>query len=335
MRLILQLLAPMGRKLASLWLSLGCLLLALAMLSWSLAGDGVVGWEIAVPFAAMFVNLSAALAVTPALRRQVGLLVFHVGLAVLALAAVAGRLTSLDGQVEVAEGLPLDASLAVIRPGPLHRFHLPDAGFVQGPFSIDYLPGMTRTQTRNQVLTADGRQALVGDDTALVIDGYRLYTSHNKGFAPLVSFRPAGGQWQITAVHLPPYPMQDYRQGTEWTPPGGSVGTTVWLHLPKPIYDQEGRWSFRKPDDAVLIVDDGRGRHELRPGDQVDVAGGRLRYDELRAWMGYTIHYDPSRPWLLAAAVIAVAGLLWHGVAKVRFVAELAGRPRGERRRAS
>lgn len=335
MRIVLEILAQTARRLASLWLTLACLVLAAAMLAWSLAGDGVVGWEIAVPFAAMCANLLAALAMTPALRRQAGLLVFHLGLAVLALAAAAGRLTSLDGQIEVAEGLPLDPSLAVVRAGPLHRFALPDGAFVQGPFGIDYLPGMTRTETRSQVTTAGGSRAVVGDDTALVIDGYRLYTSHNKGFAPLLSFRAGGGRWRTTAVHLPPYPMLDYQQGTEWTPAGGGA-MTVWLHLPKPIYDQDASWSFRKPDDATLVIDDGRSRHELRPGDRVEAAGGQVRYDELRVWMGYTIHYDPSRPWLLAAAIVAVAGLLWHGLAKIRAVAELAGRgPLGERRRPS
>jgi len=43
-----------------------------------------------------------------------------------------------------------------------------------------------------------------------------------------------------------------------------------------------------------------------------------LRYLGLRGWMGYTIHYDPTLPWLLAAAVAAVLALAAHFAEKFR-----------------
>lgn len=325
-------LSLVARRLASLWLALACLVLAALLLIWSLASGERIGWTIAVPFGGMCVNLLAALVATPALRRQAGLLVFHLGLAILALTVAVGRLTSLDGRIEVTEGMPLDPAAAVIEAGPLHRFALPFGAFIQGAFDIDYRPGMVRTDTRSHILLPDGRGALVGDDTAAVVAGYRLYTTSNKGFAPLLAFRAADGAWSGEALHLPPYPMQDYKQGTEWLPPKRATPITVWLHLPKPVYDEAASWQFRKPDDAVLIVDDGNTRRELRPGDETDIAGGRLRYEELRTWMGYTIHYDPSRPWLLAAGLVALAGLTLHGVVKAAAIAELTERPRTRRR---
>ena len=38
---------------------------------------------------------------------------------------------------------------------------------------------------------------MVGDDTPLVLDGYRLYTTSNKGFAPLLTWQQNGAP----AVH--------------------------------------------------------------------------------------------------------------------------------------
>lgn len=317
------------RRLASLWLTLACLVGLASMLAWRLGTDRPIGWDVALPLGLLCLNLAAALVVTPALRRQPGLLVFHLGLALLALLLGAGRLMSAAGNVEVTEGLALDPALVTVAPGPLHRFRLPAAAFVQGPFSIDYAPGLTRGATTSRVVLADGREAVVGDDVALVINGYRLYTTHNKGFAPLLSFRRADGGWMAGSLHLPSYPLFDYNQGTEWTPPGAAAPLTLWLKLDKPVHDKDARWTFRTPDDPVLVVDDGTRRHELRPGGELAVAGGRLRFEELRTWMGYSIDYDPSRPWLLAAGGIAVAGLLWHGLAKVAAVGGLAGKRRG------
>ena len=53
-------------------------------------------------------------------------------------------------------------------------------------------------------------------------------------------------------------------------------------------------------------------RYELHPGQSLDLAGGRLTYKELRTWMGYTVFYDWTLPWLFAAGLIAVLSLGWH-----------------------
>lgn len=314
--------------LASLWLTFACLMLAGLLVAGSLAADSAVGWEIAVPFGGLLVNLLAALAVHRSLRRQAGLLVFHLALAGLALSAALGRLTALSGRVEVTQGLPFSAALVSYEAGPLHRFDLFDGAFVQEGFSIDYDPGMKRRETRSQVRLADGRRVTVGDDTPLNIAGYRLYTTFNKGFAPILTFTDSTGESPSGALHLPSYPLFDYKQGLEWTPPGASRSVTVWLSLAKPIYDERKNWKFAIPEDALLVIDDGT-RRQLRPGEEAPVAGGRVRYEELRSWMGYKIHYDASRPWLMASAIVAVIGLLWHSLGKLRGLGDLAeGRTR-------
>ena len=58
-------------------------------------------------------------------------------------------------------------------------------------------------------------------------------------------------------------------------------------------------------------------RHELRPGDDIALGPGRLRYEELRTWMGYTIAYNPIVPWMLATVAVAVLCLAWHVLGKM------------------
>jgi cytochrome c biogenesis protein len=56
----------------------------------------------------------------------------------------------------------------------------------------------------------------------------------------------------------------------------------------------------------------------LRPGESHRFAEGTLRYEGLRMWMGYTVSYDWTIPWLFAACVLAVAALGWHFAVKFR-----------------
>jgi cytochrome c biogenesis protein len=68
---------------------------------------------------------------------------------------------------------------------------------------------------------------------------------------------------------------------------------------------------------VILVRVDGA-EAEMQPGESVRLAGGTLRYVGLRTWMGYRVTYDQTSTWLLAAALVAVAALLWHYVAKFR-----------------
>lgn len=312
------------RGLASLWLTLACLVLSAAIALAGEFGDLRISVWIAAPFAGLGLNLLAALAVTPKLRRQGGLLGFHLALAGLALLAAADQLVSLNGHVEITDGAPFDAGMVVAEAGPLHPWRLDRVHFVQAGFEIDYLPQMKRGETRSTVLLPAGggewREVIVGDDNPVVIGAYRFYTSFNKGFAPVLTYADRRGRAQTGSVHLPSYPLNYYRQGNEWTLPDGAGKVKLWLNIPAPVYDPESSWRFRKPEGAVLVVMDGDERHELRPGESIDLAAGRLRYDELRSWMGYTISYNPLTPWILAAAAVGILCLAWHMARRFRRV---------------
>ncbi len=308
-------------KLASLRVTLTCIGVAVAVALFGSDGDTwPVGAMIALPFGALCVNLLAALTTNVTLRASAGLLGFHLALATLALLAAADRLTGLAGHVEVTEGVGFDPSLVEGDIGPFHPWKLDSVRFVQGGFEIDYDPGMKRRDTVSKVyLPGDGqasRSLDVGDDMPLVIGGYRFYTSFNKGFAPLVTFTDGAGAAHTGAIHLPSYPLNYFKQGNDWTIPGTRKAVKVWLHLPDEVYDEEGAWRFRKPDNASLVVIAEGARRELRPGETISLSGGHLRYEELRSWMGYTIAYNTLVPWMLATVVIAILCLAWHVAGK-------------------
>lgn len=312
---------------ASLKLTLVGIAVLAAVLLWAVVVERPVGMLPVAPLALLFVNLSAAVAVHERLRRQTGLLVFHLGLAALALVAAVGRLLAFDGHVEVTEGALLEVGQIVAdSQAPFHPWGLDEALFIQQGFTIDYDPGMRRRHTRSTVSVPDGRggwqERVVGDDHPLALGGYRFYTSSNKGFAPVVTWERAGAAPVTGAVHMPSYPINEDRQGNEWALPDGSGTVALWLELARPAYDEHAKWVLAAPADAKLVVIDGDRREVLEPGQSVAVGAGRIRYDGVTTWMGYKIFYDPSLPWLAAAAGVAVLGLAWHALLRLRAIAE-------------
>lgn len=308
------------RRIGSLDVTLGLLLAAAAYLLYRRWMDVPVGWGMALPLAGMGINLLAALASNKVLRTQGGLLVFHLALATVMLAASVGQLVQMEGHVEVTEGVAFDPQQVVSRAGPLHNWKLDRANFVQGRFSISYGPGMNRRETVSHVILkrdeGRGGAAQIGDDKPLIIQGYRFYTTFNKGFAPEMTFVDGQGRTMRGVVHLPSYPLFEYKQTNDWQPPGADEPIKFWLKMPRPVFNEKTAWRFRKPENPRLVVIDRQSRRELRLGESVEVSGGRIRFDGLRTWMGYKIRYDPASSWVLAASIIAVLGLIWHIVAK-------------------
>ncbi|RZS58145.1 hypothetical protein [Sphaerotilus mobilis] len=298
----------------------GMALLGVAVLIGRFRSDWLgVGLIVALLFLAL--NLLVALVVHPSLRRRVPLLVFHLALLGLVLASGLGRMTALDGRFELTEGVPWDGVLMDGVAGRWHPDRLGQLSFVHSGFEIDYAPGLKRGPTRNRVhwTDADGQpqDAVIGDHHPLVLRGYRIYTSPNKGYAPLLRWTPAGGEAAIGALHLPSYPAHALQQSLDWQPPGGPA---LWLQLPvdPSLIDPDRAGRFRLPEDRTLVIRHGGNggaveqRLTLAPGGSLDLPGGRLDYLELRTWMGYRVSYDLSLLWLLGLAMLAVVALGWH-----------------------
>lgn len=300
--------------------------LKLTLVVFVLFGIGVIGayfgglpptWGIAVPLGLFSVNLLAAIAVHPALRRRTALLVFHLALLALAALLAASRLSYLKGHVELAEGETFSGDLTAYDAGPLHPWGLGRVRFTQGPFTIHYEPGLSRDETRSRVALPDGqggaRWITVGDDEPLVAVGYRFYTTHNKGFAPAFLWYPeGGGAPQRGTIHLPSYPANEARQALTWTLPGSGLELWTQLRFDETILDPERPSRFRTPREHHLVLRLGEARHELRPGERLALPGGALEYEDLRTWMGYQVFYDWTIPWLLAACLAAVLSLGGH-----------------------
>ena len=317
---------PLRRRLVAHFGSLRTTLMGLALLATAVTA-GLVGGAVLVPGLALAIgllalNLLAALVMHPAFRRQLPLLVAHLALLALVVLVALGRLTALDGRFELTQGLAFDG-LIEAKAGPLHRDRLSRLDFRHDGFQIDYAPGRKRGATRNPVTwtDADGRvqRAVIGDHRPLVLEGYRIYTSSNKGFAPLLTWIPAQGEAVSGAVHLPSFPVHELQQSREWTLPGGQVAW-VMLQFDEKLIDPTGPASFRLPGSHRLVLRVGEQRAELAPGERVDMAGGTLVYEELSTWMGYRVSYDATLPWLLAASLLAALSLAWHYTQ--RFVGE-------------
>jgi cytochrome c biogenesis protein ResB len=269
------------------------------------------------PLALLTLNLAAAIARNGTFRRDLPLMVFHCALLAIVVLAGIGRLTHFKAQVELTEGEVFDGQVSAVEAGPLHRGALDLVRFVNDGFTIRYAPGLKRAETRNNIRVFDERggvtQLVIGDNEPLRAHGYRFYTSFNKGFSLIFRWFPrAGGMAERGTVNLPAYPTNEHRQALEWKLPAN--GPRVWtqLQFDKPPLDPDAQTTFRKPDSHRVVLRIADARWEVEPGQQVTLEEGVLAYEGLTTWMGYTVFYDWTMPWLIAACLTAIAALAWH-----------------------
>lgn len=305
-------------SLASLKLTLVALVIFAAFVVFLYVRDDLPGSLLAAPLGLLSVNLVAAVLGNRGFRRQAALLVFHLALLTLVLLLAASRLTYLKGKLELSEEEEFTGTLLETDAGPLHPIEgLRSQRFSNLGFRIDYAPGPLRQGIRNQIeIRAPGvvpRRMEITDQKPLILAGYRFYPTGNKGFAPIFFWRPSGGgETRIGSVHLPSYPLHEHGQAREWTPPGTALRIWTMLEFQEIILAPDRPSEFRPPKQHKIVLRIGERRWELSPGDAVDLPEGRLTYGELRGWMGYTVFYDWTIPWLLAACLVAVAALGAH-----------------------
>jgi cytochrome c biogenesis protein len=303
------------RRLASLKFTLvGMLLLgAGAIASYGNPMDVSV-WVLIVPLALLALNLSAAIVTNPGINRQPGLLLFHVCLLSTVVLAGVGRLTHLDAHLEIAENQAFSPDLLLeVNKGPWHMGNLGQVAFTQGHYTVDYEAGLKRGLTHSTVYVPapDGSLTTrdVGDDRPLVLQRYRFYTTHNKGFSPILTWIPDNGQPVTGRINMPSYPLFDYKQDNRWTPPGTQEEIQFWLQLDTGLDVQKSWVLDGRNSSAVLVVTVGDRREELELGQEVRLPHGRLRYENLTTWMGYRVFYDPTIQWLFFVTVAGVLGL--------------------------
>lgn len=300
------------RTLASLKLtSAGLALLAIFVVA-SHADSPMDRQWISLPLGLLAVNLLAALLSDPRLQRSLPLALFHVALlAVLGLVA-AGLLLEFEGRVELAEGQSFDwGGVQAVRRGAWYAAPSDSPALTQGPIDVQFEEGLVRQVTRSALLApeAHGGRHVVSDDAPLRLDGYKIATSANKGFAVVLHWRDDGGQAQLGSLNMPSYPAMEWKQAQQWRTPSGEL-VQVTLSLPaRPAQ----RWNLRALLPAASVqMQSGEERRALRIGDSMHLRGGTLTLVAVRLWMGYRIDRQPTLPAMLYCALAGISALGWH-----------------------
>ena len=282
-------------------------------------------WLVAIPALLLILNFLLALVTRSILKNNWPLMLFHFALIALVVLALIGRMSYFKATLELAQNETFAGQLENRQHGPWHRYGLSDASFTNLGFQIRYHAGIKRDKTTNQVLLElpDGRrqQLEIGDHVPLVIGHYRFYTSHNKGYAPVFEWRANGSDEAVVgSIHLPAYPIHEFRQALEWNIPGTDLRLWSMLQIDEEVLPPDRDFEFSIPQRHRLIVRFGDERREMRPGEELVLPDGVLVYRELASWMGYKVDYDWTRPWLLAAALIGLASLFVHYIVKFRRI---------------
>ena len=306
------------RKLASLRLTLvGMAVLGVLAFAGSRGPSIDVGLT-AIPLTLLTCNLLAAILSNRSFRTQSGLLIFHVGLLLVFMLIGISVLTRFDGHVEVVQGVAFDSdAVEVTQQGWLHRGNLRQVQFTQGDIRVDYLPGLVRQATRSTItypVAANSVSAItIGDRRGAEFNGYRFLATFNKGFALVLRWQDNAGNTGYGSIHFPSFPLNDWRQTTEWiTPDGQSIEFKI--EFAEPIVQADSRWVLQQPDVPYVVHVSGKGLAPVtvRNGDKIEVGGGSVRVEDLRLWMAYRVDYYPYLPWVFVAAMLAIGGLAMH-----------------------
>lgn len=284
---------------------------------------------VVVPLALLVVNLAAAILGNARFRADLPLLVFHLALLALVALLVIARLIYFEGAVRLTTGVEFDGSYHDHHQGLLHGGDAARLRFSHEGLS-EHTPaggGYPSTYANVHWLDASGmpRLAVIGNDRPLVLDGYRIFATRERGYSPLFRWQPRHGREYFGTAHLQDSFMQtgsrEFIIGATLDLPGARQ---VWVQLvpEEPagstgVQHELGAESLRHH--LVLRTDERRA--ELRPGDSIELADGRLTYLRLSTWLGYRVTYDPTAPWLVATIIVGVLSL-------VAFYARLWRKPR-------
>lgn len=303
------------RRLAAPQLSALCFVLAAAGALWVAEGDGTPTLAMLPSLSLLVVNLAAGLVTNARLRTDLPLLLFHLALAAFVALILVARLTYVDGIVSITRGAVFDGALTQVEHGPLHGDGLSALRFSNEGFVDQYPANGNEYRTYNALRWWDSagkaHVAEIGDDRPLVIDGYRIYATR-RGLAPRMIWVRSSGEFEFASIQLGALEADGWYEGNSWQLQEGPeiwVGMQHELARPGP--------GARRADlgvaeiESPLVVRIGADRHELRKGDSLMLPQGTLTYANLDAWLGYRIVYDPTTPWIVATAAIAIASLIW------------------------
>lgn len=272
-------------------------------------------WAVLPPLFLLGLNLCAAVVTQPRFRSDFPLLVFHLALLALVLLFALARLTYFEARTNLIANTAFDGDLRGIEQGPLHGGGISSLRFANEGVSEDRVGYGKYVATDNRVRWWDARGvervSEIGDDRPLVLEGYRIYTTRNRGFAPVFAWQPTGGPVEYGGVQLRDMGQGGFTPDAGWQLPKGPDIWAMIEPLATPGQNASGADPGADQRDRRLVVRIGETRYPLRAGESIELAAGRLTYVELRSWMGYRISYDPIAPWLLATLGVGIGSLIW------------------------
>jgi cytochrome c biogenesis protein len=284
---------------------------------WAAKGGADATVAVVTPLSLLVVNLLAAIVSMPRFRADLPLLLFHLALLLLVSLLVVARLTYFDGATVLTAGTAYGGHLLRNDRGPLHGDG-PDAlRFANEGFTEDFPARGHALSTYNRVRWWDQgggtHLASIGDNRPLILDGYRIYPTVRRGFAPLFSWQPDVGEASFGTVELADTGVAGPGPTSELKLPGGIDAWIMIFLEDAPKYVPGTRLDDLGTAELAhhLILRMGDTRVELRPGTHLDLPGGRLHYVRLSSWMGYRIVKDPTEPWIVATVLVGIGSLLW------------------------
>jgi cytochrome c biogenesis protein len=287
-------------------------------------------YSLILPLALLVINLLAAIVIHPAFRASMPLLGFYLCLLATVVLTALSQLTYLEGHVEIGEGELFNGQLSGVKQGPLHRYSLSPGLFTNLAVQLDFTPGVAITAIRSRV-EYQGREIVLGEHKPLVINGYRFYVTRNVGFA--AEFAWQDGQpnsrnaLSMGTIHFPPYMFNSFSQATTWLPPGGEQELWLMLQPEQDLLAGDQAAELTPPENHKLIIRQGEQRFSLSPGNTMKLASGELTYIRLRSFMGFKVHYDPYKAYLLATSLLCVLFLSWFYWQKFMARSWLASEP--------
>jgi hypothetical protein len=303
-----------SRRAATLLIVIGMLALGARLVY----PPGAVATDVALGLMAASLGLAVAWR-WRALARAPGLLVFHAALALLLAALLFAPLLRGKGYFELAEGQVFRGQFIDYQRGALAAAGPSHWQLVQGPIAASYRHAEVG-KAIDSTLTSDatGEEWPVRFMRALAIDGYRIEPTGNMGYAVVLAYRGHDGRETRGLVNFPGYPLARNDQINRFMSPDGQA-IEVRLELIGAPYREREPWSLDLPITYRLVVGAPPLRLTLAPGEERQLfVGGTLRVEGLVRWLGYSVTRDPLAPVLAVAGILALLGLLWHGLSTLR-----------------
>lgn len=302
--------------LASTKLTVLFILLLLIVIMIAHYGELSYTYWLSLPLALLVINLVAAILTNKAFQASVPLLFFHLTLLATVVLMALSRLTYLDGHIGLDEGEVFSGQLDNMRHGPLHNYTLAEGDFINQAVQLDLTPqvAVTAVRARAQVRDRQGyHEEVFGEHKPLIVKGYRLYVTRNVGYSAEFTWHDFrdNGKTSTGTLNFPPFLFFQFSQTTDWTIPDTDIDLWVMLSPEEDQLAEAKPIQLTPPDSHHLVVRIGEERYELKAGQQLKLSQGALTYHGLRTWIGFSVHYDPFKAYLLASSILTVLFLSW------------------------